>query len=124
SQGRSPVAISACENSTVSLSAAGTSDPDHNGLVYHWWQYREATGGVNPQELTLSGADTQDARVAIPPTQKPAPNVDTPAEILYHVVLSATDDGTPALTRYRRVLLTVPTAGTAAARALGCNPGG
>jgi hypothetical protein len=119
-QGRSPVAISACEDSTVSVSAAGTSDPDHNGLVYHWWQYREATGGVNPQELVITGADTADARVAIPRTQKPAPNVDTPAEVVYHVVLSVTDDGTPALTRYRRVLLTVPTVGTPAARTLGC----
>ena len=27
---------------TVSLSAAGTTDPDGNALTYRWWQYQEA----------------------------------------------------------------------------------
>jgi len=123
-EGRAPVSLSACENRTVTLSAAGTRDPDGNELVYHWWQYREATGGVNPQELTLSGADSKEVQVMTPATQKPAPNVDIPSERLYHVVLSVTDDGTPPLTRYRRVLVTVPTAGTPAARTLGCKDPG
>ena len=78
--------------------------------------------GVNPQELTLSGENSQDAEVLVPTTRKPAPNVETPPETLYHIVLSVTDEGTPPLTRYRRVLLNVPTAGTSAARDLGCEP--
>jgi hypothetical protein len=119
-EGLSPVSITSCENRTVTLTATGTRDPDGNGLVYHWWQYREATGGVNPQELTLAGEDSKEAKVAIPATLKPAPNVDTPPEVLYHIVLSVTDDGSPPLTRYRRVLVTVPTAGTADAGKSGC----
>lgn len=118
--GRSPVEIASCENRTIRLSASGTRDPDGNELVYHWWQYREATGGVNPQELALDAADSKEAKVGIPTTLKPAPNVDTPPDTLYHLVLSVTDDGTPPLTRYRRILVNVPTTGTPAARELGC----
>lgn len=120
-EGRSPISITTCENRTITLTAAGTHDPDGNEITYHWWQYREATGGVNPQEVTLSGADTKDAQLLIPTTLKPAPNVETPPEVLYHIVLSVTDEGTPPLTRYRRVLVNVPTKGTAAARQLGCD---
>lgn len=119
-EGRLPIAITSCEDRTIALSASGTRDPDGNGLVYHWWQYREATGGVNPQEVGISESDSSEAKVVIPHTLKPAPNVDAPPAMLYHIVLSVTDDGSPPLTRYRRVLVSVPTAGTAAARALGC----
>jgi hypothetical protein len=122
--GRSPVSISSCENRTVSLTAEGTRDPDGNELVYHWWQYREATGGVNPQELAISGEGSKEAKVVVPVTRKPAPNVATPSEVTYHIVLSVTDDGVPPLTRYRRVLLNVPTAGTPAARQVGCEAEG
>lgn len=119
-EGSLPVSITSCENSALTLSAAGTRDPDGNALMYHWWQYREATGGVNPQELMIDAADAKEAKVAIPTTLKPAPNVESPSETLYHVVLSVTDEGSPPLTRYRRVLVRVPTAGTSAARAFGC----
>jgi hypothetical protein len=119
--GQSPVSNNLCENRTLALTAAGTRDPDGNQLLYHWWQYREATGWGGLQELAISGAESQEAKVAIPTTLKPAPNVEMPAEMLYHIVLSVTDEGIPPLTRYRRVLVTVPTAGTAAARQLGCD---
>lgn len=119
-EGQLPVSINACENSTIALTSSGTRDPDGNQLSYHWWQYREATGSMTSQELAIGGADTQEAKITIPATLKPAPNVQIPTETLYHVVLSVTDDGIPPLTRYRRVLLNVPTAGTAAARQLGC----
>jgi len=118
--GRAPLTLTSCEQRTLTLSAAGTRDPDGNELTYHWWQYREATGGVNPQELNITAADGPEAKVVIPVTAKPTYNLDTPLEMLYHVVLSVTDNGSPPLTRYRRVLLSVPTVGTAAARDQGC----
>jgi hypothetical protein len=121
--GRAPVAINSCANRSIRLSAEGTRDPDGNKLVYHWWQYREASGGVNPQALAISGADSREAFVVAPVAQKPAPNVAIPPEALYHIVLSVTDDGSPPLTRYRRVLLQVPTAGTPAGDELGCKTG-
>jgi hypothetical protein len=121
--GRAPIAITSCANRAIRLSAAGTSDPDRNTLLYRWWQYREASGGLPSRPLTITGADAVEATVMAPVTEKPAPNVDLPAEMLYHVVLSVTDDGSPPLTRYRRVLLKVPTAGTPAGNALGCKNG-
>jgi hypothetical protein len=50
-----------------------------------------------------------------------APNMEAAPEVTYYTVLSVTDEGIPPLTRYRRVLVTVPTAGTAAARQFGCD---
>lgn len=108
--GLAPVEITACANRPVKLSAAGTRDPDGKLLHYQYWQYREASGELNPQDLAIEGANTTEATVVAPPARKPAPNVDMPAENRYHVVLSVTDEGTPSLTRYRRAILTVPAA--------------
>jgi Protein of unknown function (DUF1593) len=122
--GQSPVQITSCSNRSVALTAEGTRDPDGNHLTYHWWQYKEASGGVNPQEISITGAESRDAGVTAPVTRRPAPNVEIPSEVLYHIILSVTDDGSPALTRYRRVLLKVPTTGTPAAAELGCKADG
>jgi hypothetical protein len=119
-EGRAPLGMAVCAERSVRLSAEGTRDPDGGKLTYRWWQYREASGGVNPQELSITGVDSRDAVVVAPVAVKPAPNVDVPPEILYHVIVSVTDEGSPALTRYRRVLLKVPTAGTREAEQLGC----
>jgi len=109
--GQAPVAITSCADRSIRLTAEGTRDPDGDKLAYHWWQYREASGGVNPQEVAISGADSREATVVPPLTVKPAPNVDLPSEAIYHIVLSVTDEGSPPLTRYRRVIVKVPTAG-------------
>jgi hypothetical protein len=109
--GQAAIAMTSCANRSVRLSAEGTRDPDGNALAYRWWQYREASGGVNPQEISITDANKRDAVVIAPVTVKPAPNVDVPPEVLYHIILSVTDDGSPPLTRYRRVLLKVPAAG-------------
>ena len=55
-----------------------------------------------------------------PTAVKPVPNVDIPAESIYHVVLSVTDDGSPPLTSYRRVVLNIPTEGTPQGNSMGC----
>ena len=81
----------------VSLSALGTTDPDGDSLSYHWFQYPEA--GTYPGTVDMWGAENLYERGFI------APDVDKPAEI--HVILKVTDKGTPALTRYRRVVVTV-----------------
>jgi hypothetical protein len=118
--GHLPLEIGSCADRPIQLTAAGTKDPDGNPLLYRWWQYREAGGGLNPQALVINGTSSTDAVVIAPTTVKPAPNVALPPEARYHVILSVTDDGSPPLTRYRRVLLTVPTPGTARGDALGC----
>jgi hypothetical protein len=78
----------------VKLSAAGSSDPDGHELAYRWFVYPEA--GSYRGEAAITGADSRDARVDIPAEA---------AGKTIHVVLAVTDQGTPPLTRYRRVVI-------------------
>ena len=96
--GKDVLTINAVAGQPVSLSAAGSSDPDGNQLQFQWIAYPEAGYRVPLQPLplaTVSGADNQDATVT----------VDTPS--VFHVILAVTDNGTPNLTSYRRVILNV-----------------
>ena len=81
---------------TVRLSATGSTDPDGDRLRYRWWIYNEV--GTCPGEVSIAGADTTDATISVPP--------QAAGEI--HVILEVTDEGTPPLTAYRRVILTAP----------------
>ncbi|MBN8471096.1 DUF1593 domain-containing protein [Corallococcus exiguus] len=87
---------SVTSGSTVALSATGSSDPDGDTLSYQWFQYVEA--GTYAQAVTLTGANTRDVQFT-------APTVSTASTV--HLVLAVKDNGSPALTRYRRVVVTV-----------------
>jgi hypothetical protein len=118
--GRDPLIVETCAENPAMLSAEGSSDPDGDALEYTWFQYREASGGVNPREIAIDARGTV-AEVRVPVTDRPAPNVAVPDEVQFHVILQLTDDGDPALTSYRRAIIRVPTAGTPAGDALGCS---
>jgi hypothetical protein len=82
--------------STVNLSAAGTNAGDDGQKVkVAWWIYREA-GTLEGAAVTPTGEWT--AKVTLP-------NAANPGTV--HVILEATDDGTPALWAYRRVVIQV-----------------
>lgn len=101
--GRAPVEITARSGEQVQLSAAGSKDPDQDSITYRWWQYKEASGVLSPPDVPIQGANTEKARLTAPQVSEPQ---------VLHVVLEATDNGTPQLTSYRRVLLSVdPTGG-------------
>ena len=77
------------------LSAVGTTDPDGDKLSYRWYVYPEA------------GAYT--GKVTIDDSTSPVATLYVPAEAkgrTIHVVLEVTDNGEPALTRYRRLVVT------------------
>jgi hypothetical protein len=80
------------------LSAAGTYDPDGDSLSYLWFQYQEA--GTYNGRISFSpyAANLYDVPVT-------APIVNRPQTI--HFILKVTDKGTPRLTRYKRVIVTV-----------------
>ena len=56
--------------------------------------------GRSGEPLTIEGANARDASFAVPKNFLKAGTM--------HIILAVTDNGTPALTRYRRVIVTVP----------------
>lgn len=80
------------------LNAAGTTDPDGDSMSYLWFQYPEA--GTYPGLVSFRpyASNLYDLPVS-------APDVTTPQTI--HFILRVTDKGTPALSRYQRVIVTV-----------------
>lgn len=91
-----PLAISASPGSTVTLHGE-TSDPDHNEVNVTWWQYNDA--GTYPGDIDFSNASRAETTFRVPDDAKSGQTI--------HVILEATDNGTPALTRYQRVVVTV-----------------
>lgn len=88
--------IKASPGATVALSAQGTNDPDGDDLNYRWWQYREA--GTYESTLEIHDAGKQDASFIVP-------NNGTGKTI--HIICEVTDSGTPALTRYQRLVIQI-----------------
>lgn len=78
--------------------AVKSSDPDQGQKVtYKWWQYHEVD--TYSGKIVLNNNTSSTLNVTVPTDAKPGDDI--------HIVLSATDTGTPALTRYVRVVLQV-----------------
>jgi hypothetical protein len=95
--GTEPVHLKVKPAENVSLSAAGSSDPDGDGLSYRWYVYPEA--GTCGRNVAIRNATSQRASLTAPGDAKVGKTI--------HVILEVTDDGAPPLTRYGRVVLAV-----------------
>ena len=109
--GRAPVVVEAEVGQPVVLDATATRDPDGHQLTYRWFHYAEAgyVPGVNLAGVTISGADTPRATFTATTACRPAwvpMKASCPAGVA-HLILAVTDNGTPALTSYRRVIVDV-----------------
>jgi hypothetical protein len=80
------------------LSAGGTTDPDGDSMSYLWFQYLEAGTYKGFVSFAPYASNLYDLPVT-------APIVNEPATI--HFILKVTDKGSPPITRYRRVIVTV-----------------
>lgn len=88
--------LAATSGQRIALSAAGSNDPDGQPLNYSWFVYPEAGTFNGPCPLSDSKGES---------TSFLAPTVDRPQTV--HVLLAASDQGQPALTRYRRAVVTI-----------------
>ncbi len=91
------LSLNAKPGSTINLSAKGTYDPDGNLISYKWWQYKIAE--TYKGNITISDSLNQDASFVIPEDA-------TEGETI-HIVCSVQDNGSPPITRYQRVIITV-----------------
>jgi hypothetical protein len=107
--GTQPLRLSACPGEAVSLDTEGSTDPEGNTIAYRWWWYREASGAIT-QQVVFSQADGPRTTATIPPWSQP-PIAALEPSFSFHVIVEATDAASPALTRYRRIIIDVPTDG-------------
>ena len=114
--GPSPIFMDAVVGQQVILDAAQSSDPDHQLLHYSWFQYNEAGAGTGQSLALVNIADANSPKVTVTPTAtcRPMwiqlPNAKCPAEGVAHIILAVTDNGSPSLTSYRRIVLHVKAA--------------
>jgi len=102
-----PAYIKAKPGERVNLSAVGTSDPDGDILSYEWFCYEEAgTRGMSNSRTGVKhdiiGFDQQKAWLKVKTSRVMAPGTGT-----MHIILAVTDHGSPRLTRYKRVIISV-----------------
>jgi len=81
------------------LDADGSTDPDGDSLSYFWFQYPEI--GTFKERVSFGPFAPNLYNVH---TIR-APDVDKPQTV--HFILKVTDKGTPPLTRYKRVIVTI-----------------
>ena len=127
--GKAPVRVDATPGVPITLDAAGSSDPDGHALHYRWFFYPEAGTGIPGEPVATGpavpiGGGGTPGEGGIPSAPEGGPR-EAPARVTLqnataarvtvtphvagtaHVILAVEDNGSPALTSYRRVILTI-----------------
>ena len=134
--GKAPLLLDATVGSPITLDATQSRDRDGNRLQFSWFFYPEAgsglpnpgggrrgggQGGAAPGVAPARGAGSPTGTPSAPPGGRgvatPRITVANSAAAIAtvtpnapgtaHVIVAVTDNGTPALTSYRRVILTI-----------------
>jgi len=108
SGGKATVPIDAVVGVPVTLDAAGSRDPDGNALHYKWFFYPEAGTGI-PGQPVANGRGPREPADRVTLANEATPRVTVTARVAgkAHIILAVEDDGSPTLTSYRRIILTV-----------------
>ena len=91
-----PLNISAKPGEEIEINATAT-DPDGDQLDINWWYF--PVGTYEGAALSVDSQDTAHTTFSIPEDAKTGDTI--------HLVLQSIDHGTPALTKYRRTIITV-----------------
>jgi len=90
-----PLNVLASPGETIKLNG-NVSDPDRDKVSIKWWQFQV---GTYPGKISISNANSGQSKILIP---KDAVSGQT-----IHVILEVTDNGSPLLTAYQRVIISV-----------------
>jgi hypothetical protein len=93
---RTSARVAARPGETVKLDGT-TSDPDRNAVTAKWWRWKDVD--TYPGDVTIANPASLATSFQVPGDAKAGQTIQ--------LVLEATDNGTPPLTRYRRVVVTV-----------------
>ena len=108
--GTAPLEMDVSLGQTITLDASQSSDPDGQPIHFHWFHYEEAgLADGNLAAMTLSGADASKVTIRADAACRPLwlPMIPCKGDGVAHLILAVTDEGSPKLTSYRRVILHV-----------------
>lgn len=91
-----PMELTARAGQTIRLRGTVT-DPDRDDVTVRWWHYQDA--GTYSGDVMIRSATSLDTTFQI--------QGDVQSGQTIHVILEASDRGTPSMTRYQRVIVTV-----------------
>lgn len=93
---KSALSIRTKAGATLKLDASQSIDPDGDQLHFNWWHYNEADSYSGK---TITGSKKSKFNFKIPH--------DVEIGDTLHIICEVKDSGTPTLTRYKRILITI-----------------
>lgn len=103
-----PIVIEGTVGTPITLDASASKDPDsEQHLRYRWFAYGEAGARLSPlADIQIEGADGPRVTLTPEPCRPLIGTMSPPCRASQsHVILEVTDDGSPALTAYRRIII-------------------